>query len=546
MLLVSSGSEDKSSDPLLAFAGHTPRPDITFDPTLGVFSNKNRLESFPPSRRPSASSLNKQSKEIKGQTARSPLPEISPVTGDPRLTEVSVARSASSASRKTSKAGRSGLLKLGKGEPGLRIRPFVKSKVTFSDDTKSEFSTKDSASLYHLDPRFQPDPINGQIDLTLSTPELSQRANGKNSCDSYLDKRLSDCSSSRPMAILTKPVMEKATLVDTSHVIMSQATVCAGVPPLIGSNSGISASARSGRRISCDDVNKNGYSRQDSEETQVWLRHQSLPNIQEITEEGATSPGPDCGEREFGLARGPSKRHKDSKGERVLGKTLSRQSEVEEDIEQTSENAGSGVSDNKSKDNLSSAKLSYQTGESSTDPVSNCSKRTQSKEGGNGNGSGEISKIQTSVGCGSSDLVSSRRPRKRAAIRPSNSNSSKQSSTESESGSYATACSLFTPISEEEAARQKLSNNNGANKLSFHSTDSSLSSFSSAKDQEQDTDMLMPISPSNSFSMTNRMSSDSAIYGSHLDQNLPEIVILPTSPAESTIDILKADEDNQS
>ncbi|XP_015785257.1 uncharacterized protein LOC107362670 isoform X2 [Tetranychus urticae] len=543
VLLVSSGSEDKSSDPLLAFAGHTPRPDITFDPTLGVFSNKNRLESAPPSRRPSASSLVKQSKEIKVQAARPPLPEITPAMLDSRLTEVSVARSASSASRKISKSGRSGLLKMGKGEPGLRIRPFVKSKVTFSEDTKAEFSTKDSASLYHLDPRFQPDPMNGQIDLTLSTPELSQRSTDNTSCGGYLDKRLSDCSSSRPVAMLAHPVMQKATLVDTSHVVMSQATVCAGAPPLIGSASGSSTSIRGVRRISCDDVNKNGYTRPDTEETQVWLRHQSLPNIQEITEEGATSPGPDCGEREFGLVRGPSKRHKETTGERVLGKMLSRQSEVEEDIDQPPENTGTEISDINSKDE-SLVRLSYRADEFSPDPASNYSKSTPPKEGG-GNGSSESCKIQTNVGCGGNDIANSRRPRKRAAIRPSNSNSSKQSSTESESGSYATACSLFTPISEEEAARQKL-DNNGANKLSFHSTDSSISSFSSAKDQDQDTDMLMPISPSNSFSMTNRMSSDSAIYGSHLDQNLPEIVILPTSPAESTIDIVRANEDNQS
>lgn len=501
---MQSTESDKSSDPaFLASGGRSPPP---FDPTLGVFGSKYRLESCTPSRRPSSCSLVKQAKEAKGQANRGT--EYADLSSVFQPMETSVSRSSSSASRKTVKSTRSGLLKLNKAETkhGLKIRPFVKSKVTFSDDTKSEFERKDVQSLFHLDPLLGRDRVS-PLDLTLSSPELSQA----DLLNQYRDEGRAGAEAvPRRSSAHVTPIRETATVIDTSKAVVSPAMIKIVSPVvLVDPRSGI-------RRTSCNDVNptKVETSVDDLEQGQVWLRHQSLPNIQEIGEESPTSPGPESS-GDFALIRNASKRAKsDGAGERCIGRLLSRQSEVEEDVLDT----GQG------------SRLEAGGEEEVKDDGST------GREGDLGEAGSEahLSGLSTKYS----------KAKKRTLAKTNNNNNcptSKQSSTESDSSSYATACSVFSPISEEAVKNDDQTCSNNINKLSFNSTDSSLSSFSSA---HQDQELTMEPGSSNN-SITNANNSNTltpATTTTTIDHPLPRIVVLQTSPAASQIDILESDD----
>ncbi|XP_074594690.1 uncharacterized protein LOC141850059 isoform X2 [Brevipalpus obovatus] len=463
--------------------GSSSRRETNFDPTMGIFTNRYRVENTSPARRSSNASLFRHcvGKDVKGSPDRS-VSTTSPPSNYGRFEtatviesstshqinyEIGVTRSSSSAS--TSRKSKPGLLKgLSKADPRLKIRPFVKSRVTFSDDTKSEL--KDTCGYYRYIRFNQPDTLN---DLTLSSPELSEA----DLISAYSLRGRNDPS--RRASTLVPPVTDKAILVDTSKPLTSQTLVKQLPTPVVIHPS------TSQRRTSYDQVNES-YSPDvmipASCSSEFWLRHQSLPNIQEIVEESPhQSPTSTEGGADFGLLRMGSRKSRNfdaiksdnSKGDQGSGmqraprpldiesghgvKQLSRQSEFDEDCPIDMGSSGPLTADERrnqySKDSAGSSN-------SATAGDSHQNLFMIKYASGRSINSGKTSK---------------QRPGNRG-------NNSKQSSTDSESGSYATACSVFVPICEERS--KNVANLTNFAKLSFNSTDSSISSFSSAKDQQ--------------------------------------------------------------
>lgn len=580
--------------------------DSSFDATMGTTSSKSRAQTSLPIRRPSSSSLLRQyisSKEVKSgsATASPPVTRTLHTTGSepssPQMTgyDISISRSSSSASRKTVKSAKPGLLKLTKGESRLKIKPFVKSRVTFSDDTKSEYNKKHLTGYYRY---INIDQATRPADLTLSSPELSET----DLINAFASKNRKIVS--RRASALASPTLESATIDDTTRPVLNQAFI-----HQIPSSSHQSAH----RRTSYDQMNE-VYSETStvSSQSDFWLRHQSLPNIQEIVEESPhQSPTSTEGGADFSLFRIGSRKNRPptatdaasgSKGgggscdfpkssakkvdENVTGSDsvfcgatvgrllaagehqkvhLSRQSEIEEDICIDSETGPHSIASGSGQRPLTASERRDRFSKDSGDSGNSMT---------TGNGSHQsLSLSKCSLG----------RPGKgKRSVGKGNSVTSKQSSTDSESGSYATACSVFVPISEED-----VKNLLRGNKLSMNSTDSSISSFSSAKDQQfifdsgnnsaylssaqlmQSSSSSLPASGGeitdistsgggrdgasemasngggNEGTILNpvlTVSQTSPPEQSGSSDNVPKIIVLPTSPRESQMDINKMSE----
>lgn len=305
---------------------HMPSPSIAsdtssncqsdqrqFDPTLGFFS------SMFPSR---DSSVRKSSSASIAKEASSAL--HSP----------SVSRSSSNASktlpRSMPRMPRAAIIKLRKADPKLTIRPF-RSRVTFSEDTKGMPKPRTSGgvvvdrtagvssspqSIYHV-PMAKPSRGMRQegLDLTISSPELSEadllsayieqrdsslRAAGSTWSTSLLVPPLSPHKSKAPpLAAAAAPceqssfdsqdTMTGATGASTTHAASSSATsgMSKAPSPLGPRKASLGSEDVHAPLYPADLINAIGLP------SEYWLRHQSLPNIQEICEDvSSTASGP--------------------------------------------------------------------------------------------------------------------------------------------------------------------------------------------------------------------------------------------------------------
>lgn len=464
-------------------SGGSSRKETNFDPTLGIFTNRYRVDNSSPARRSSNASLFRHcvGKDVKESPDRNVITSapsnyrrfetatvIESSTSHQVNYEVGVTRSSSSASTSARKS-KPGLLKgLSKADPGLRIRPFVKSRVTFSDDTKSEL--KDTCGYYRYIRLNQPEAL---TDLTLSSPELSEA----DLISAYSLRGRNDPS--RRASTLVPPVVDRAILVDTSKPITSQTLVKQLPSPVVVHPS------TSQRRTSCDQVNE-AYSPDvmsfTGSASEFWLRHQSLPNIQEIVEESPhQSPTSTEGGADFGLLRMGSRKSRNFDADKSDNCKGDQRSSMQRASRPMDVESGHGVKQ-LSRQSEFDEDCPIELG--SSGPLTADERRNQySKDSAGSSNSataGDSHQNLFMIKYASGRSINSVKTGKQRS--GNRGNNSKQSSTDSESGSYATACSVFVPICEETG--KNIADLTNFAKLSFNSTDSSISSFSSAKDQQ--------------------------------------------------------------
>lgn len=385
-----------------------------------------------------------------------------------------ISRTSSNASKHptiaVSRLPKNAILKLRKADPKLTIRPF-RSKVTFSEDTKEYSGDAPPKSMYHV-PIAKPSRgmRSDGVDLTISSPELSEadlltayiehRDSNRQQVPSPLSKTappVSPVPHRSVPAIVTRPSNQeekrKASLVEES-----------GTQPT---------------SFPTDLINAIGLP------SEYWLRHQSLPNIQELGEEESTAGSPTHNKTSARMSfrKAPANAVEVLDLKRSRG-SIKRQKSVDNDSsppKSLPSNAPPG-----SQQQLPPA-LIVRKGSAEE------RRRRYSSQGNSSSNStgGSVSTLPPAA----RRMHRKRLPLQSSSRTPSVSSASKvpgkQSSTESEASatSYKTAKSFYIQISEEEDDE-----NEGKGKLrvekvpladmqkSSQSTSSSIASYSSAKD----------------------------------------------------------------
>ena len=492
-----------TASPLSPASGteHTPPALSPFDPTLGVFGQKLTAEASPGHvRRTSGASV------ASGGRGTSPAPGT-----------VSRSSSAASTAKKNlhihMPAAKSAMNKFRKADPKLTIRPF-RSRVTFSDETKQQSYTfgaqtpgigmapqiamtpggidhsssgvMTSRPLYHV-PIAKPSRgmRSEGPDLTISSPELSEA----DLLAAYIEHRDCNKSPTSPSArssTVKFPEIPKASgspghkahLEETKHESIEehQATVPTIFPTDLIAAIGLPS--------------------------EYWLRHQSLPNIQEIGEESSVSNSPTG---------------------RTTPRTSFRYSVRRQNSDRSSKERQLSIRRQQAEDKTSPPKETSESALVRKESDANEKRKKFSGSDSRHGSSGASASVTSTATIGGPTVPpTQRRYRKRTAGKPSSITSStgsashlksslKQSSTESDSGSYVTARSCVIQISQEDddsnnnvnheetrpSGPVESSRSTGFNlaefKKSSHSTSSSVASYSSARDMFGRTSLDNPI-----------------------------------------------------
>lgn len=235
-------------------------PRLSFDPTLGFFTSM-----FP------KDGITSTIRKLSGASA----------TRDNSPT-VSRSSSASRVSRGHPKIDvdnlpKNAILKLRKADPKLTIRPF-RSRVTFSEDTKGTGDLPPK-SMYHV-PIAKPSRgmRSEGLDLTISSPELSEA----DLLTAYIEHR--DSTRTPAASPLSKIPPPPSPVAPRSVQLIPSSSTIARTPEEKRKASLIEGSDPTGNQqavFPTDLINAIGLP------SEYWLRHQSLPNIQEIGEEEA-------------------------------------------------------------------------------------------------------------------------------------------------------------------------------------------------------------------------------------------------------------------
>lgn len=424
----------------------------------------------------------------------------------------SISRSSSIASktlfRPMPRMPRAAIIKLRKADPKLTIRPF-RSRVTFSEDTKGAPKPRSSGgvivdrtagvssspqSIYHV-PMAKPSRGMRQegLDLTISSPELSE-ADLLSAYIEHRDNSMRGTAGSSWSSTLVvpplSPLKSKAFPLtssqgDRSSFESHDATAATSASTSNTSNSNVSntlskTSSPLGTRkasLGSEDVHAPLYPADLINAiglpSEYWLRHQSLPNIQEICEDvSSTASGPVPSPTGRSIKRSPTA----SKATSPTTSEVSRGSIRRQIAQDKSSPPKESFDDAR---NLSH----HSTSQSQVYDKRRRYSANTNNSGGSGNSLGSQSSgtlaatvVSTSPDAASTTLPSntlvaissaatsssspvSRRYRKRASNKPGSSKSlhsltSKQSSTESE-GSFVTAKSYYIQISEEDESQQQ-------------------------------------------------------------------------------------------
>ena len=423
---------------------------MPFDPTLGFFSSKLGVDPNA-SRKASSASM---SKDIRG---------VSPI---------SVSRSSSSASKKNiAKMPKSAILKFRKADPKLTIRPF-RSRVTFSEDTKE---TQLPRNMYHVEIA---KPSRGMrmegVDLTISSPELSEA----DLLTAYIEHR--DTISNRSP---TSPTSKNSSF-------LSQLPSHKPLTPVLEETRHQSIGEDANSPVfPIDLITAIGLPHE------YWLRHQSLPNIQEIMEEETSSPTNRSPGFRYSLRRRNSDKSSQDRKLSIKRQSAEDKSSPPKDVPGVPEELKRRDSAEEKRKKFSA--MADSSGSNSVGSTSSSAKKHKRKL-----------QAQGPV------------PAKEKETIASPARSLKQSSTDSDSGSYVTARSCVIQISAEDANgdESSVSNRNTISlaefKKSSQSTSSSVASYASARD------------------LFGRASLDSSIV-----DNIPMIVVVQTSPATSEVNI---------
>lgn len=409
----------------------------TFDPTLGIFVTKFAKEGLVPSRRASGSSITKVPSELRLHGERIDGRASSP-------TGATVNRTASSGTKKTPlKAGirNQGLFKIRNTDPQLKIRPF-RAKVTFKDETAKKETDNEVQSLFHL--RLAPSPrmLSGH-DLTLSEGNLVLAGIEEGPIETRL--RLGSTGQADLPTQRLSPALAKRY---QNHLFQRPGNV-----------------PDQHRKMSLDQSTNTPTSSEPKtveDRPDIWLHHQSLPNIQEYGEDGAVITV---------ISGSPTTKSASDKTRYFLRRL-------------TSDKSGDR-----------SKYLQKRQKQHKPDSMEKQESTDKETEDGGEHGSAEEKRRKFSI--------KERRFKKKTPPKPVIKNNKPQSSTESESA-YQASQSVFIQICEEDEDKKK----------DRHSTSSSVASYTSAKD----------------------------VFGRpSIDNSIPTIVVMPTTPTSSEINIL----DNQ-
>jgi len=414
------------------------------------------------------------SKKIKEGKA---LDSTSSVSISPGAFELS--RSASSSSRKNLKLPKPVLLKLNKADPKLKIRPYIKSKVTFSDQTESKEEPKNSQSMYQLN-EIAASQMSSYVRSTsnLSEPlyvhiddiDDNHQDETQISNDYQNLKHIPDTSRLHPMHFARDMSIKNS----HSHEISIRRQSYAGNDECIEDNS-------IGGTL-------------DTEKNEYWLRHQSLPNIQEKMEEDQSS--------------------------------LSKQEEVQMLSKDEGRCSSSALSSRKTSANEKQKQLSrqFEISESNAEEKRYLFSKASESDSDSFHDSLNMGKV-----------ILSKKANKLF-------NSSKQSSSESESGSYVTVCSVFPQLAEDDKDKN-------INKLSSNSS-SSLSSFFSAKESQINEDKVIKITlcqnlcQNSTTETSNPVASNLDLYSEEKDENKSYYVTSNVDVTEASNVTVKRDDDD--